>query len=92
MGLYFSTPRVFGFGFSTRVGVHKGPVSTAVGGLILSALILMLLVHFWKLVLALLLPLAVLAWSIRWMNRQQRAAAMNPPPPNRSQAAVSNRR
>lgn len=92
MGLHWSTPRVMGVSYSTRIGVRKGPASTVIGGLVLCALLWVLVVQFWYAILALLPLLAVLAWSIQWMNRQQRIAAMNHRPPNQSQASVSNRR
>jgi len=89
MGLRWSTPRVFGVSYGTRIGPGRSVgclpmlgLFVVLGGVIEAAQ---------SAVTWLAVPLLiVLFWSIRWMKRQQHAVVMNPP--SRSQASVSNRR
>ena len=91
MGLRWSTPRVMGVSYSTRLGPSR-----SVGCLPMLGLFLILggvvevahgLSQMWFAFAALL---GALAWSIQWMRRQQAAALFEPR--NQSQASVSNRR
>ncbi|MGH3430600.1 MAG: hypothetical protein ACRDQZ_24040 [Mycobacteriales bacterium] len=92
VGLYWSTPRVLGFGFSTR-GPGCGGV---LGGIVLFGLFFELtraLIHAWYITVPVIVVLTALAWYGKRTRRRANApwpAADKSWP--QSQASISNRR
>ena len=90
MGFRWSTPRVFGVSYSTRIGPRPDSAAAAVfGGLLIGVLVLGLALRFWYVTV----PLVVLVGGLVIYGKHvQRIEAAPRTPPRRSQASVSNRR
>ncbi len=90
MGLRWSTPRVFGFSYSTRIGPRpNGRFATGLGAAILVTALLGVMLHFWYITIPLIV---VLAGIVIYGKHVQRLETAPRTPPNRSQASISNRR
>jgi hypothetical protein len=90
MGLYWSTPRVLGFGFGTRIGSgRRGGCTTPLAYFVLFFVVFELgwfAVHHWYVAL----PVAFVFCMFMAHRAKRRAAIIQQR--NQSQAAVSNRR
>lgn len=91
MGLYWSTPRVLGFGFSSRLGSgRRGGCTTPLAYFLVFFVVFELgwfAVHHWYVALP-----VVFVFCIFMAHRVKRRADQAPRERNQSQAAVSNRR